>query len=84
MTSMQVHKADMASTQSQILERLERLEMTSAMWEQEHVYNWTAEQGSAEFDLEEALGGIIEAGQRVTRQRNAGKRFFCCYVRYSE
>ena len=72
MTSMQVHNAYMASTQSQILERLERLEKTSAMWEQDQDHEWTGEQGSAEFDLEGALGGIIEAGQQVTGQHGAG------------
>ena len=54
---MQVHTADMASTQSQILERLERSEKTSAMWEQDQDYEWTGEPGSIEFDLE---GDLVE------------------------
>ena len=64
-TSIQVQTADMASVQSQILERLEKLEVTSAMWEQDQDYEWTGEPGSAEWDLEGALGGIIEDGQQT-------------------
>ena len=62
----------MASMQSQILERLERLEVTSAMWEQEQG-NWNTVPGSAEFDLEGALGGLVEneQEQRRTVQHNA-------------
>jgi hypothetical protein len=66
---MHIQNMDMASMQSQILERLVRLEVSSAMWEQEQG-NWNAEPGSAEFDLEGALGGLVENEQQRTVQHN--------------
>ena len=41
----------------------EKLGATSAMQDQD--YEWTGEPGSAEWDLEGALGGSIEVGQRA-------------------
>ena len=63
MTEVQVRSADTAGCTQQILSRLEHLEEQMAEWNQASYAG--GEAGQAEFDLEEALGGILEGDRQV-------------------